>query len=47
MGLVQALDYKLPVPNAVHRAMWHTSSSRPPAWLFARSLPRIDKLVGG
>jgi len=26
-------------------AMWHISSSRRGAWLFARSLPRIDKLV--
>jgi len=45
MGLVQALDYTLPMPNAVQRAMWHISSSRRGAWLFARSLPRIDKLV--
>ena len=45
MGLVHALDYKLPVPNAVQRAMWHISSSRPGAWLFARSLPGVDKLV--
>jgi deazaflavin-dependent oxidoreductase (nitroreductase family) len=45
MGLVQALDYKLPVPSAVQRAMWRISSSRPGAWLFARSLPRVDKFV--
>jgi len=45
MGLVQALDYKLPVPNAIQRAMWHLSSSRPASWLFARSLPQVDKLV--
>ena len=45
MGLVRALDYKLPVPSAVQRAMWPISSSRPGAWLFARSLPQIDKFV--
>jgi deazaflavin-dependent oxidoreductase (nitroreductase family) len=45
MGLVQALDYTLPLPNAVQPAMWHSSSSRRGAWLSARSLPRIDKLV--
>jgi deazaflavin-dependent oxidoreductase (nitroreductase family) len=45
MGLVQALDYELPTPNAVQRAMRHVSSSRPGAWLFARSLPQIDKFV--
>jgi deazaflavin-dependent oxidoreductase (nitroreductase family) len=45
MGLVQALDYTLPAPNAVQRAMRPISSSRPGAWLFARSLPQIDKFV--
>ena len=45
MGLVQALDYSIPVPNGLHRAMWHVSSSRPGAWLFARSMPQIDRLV--
>ena len=45
MGLVQALDYTLPASNAFQRAMWPISSSRPGAWLFARSLPQIDTLV--
>jgi deazaflavin-dependent oxidoreductase (nitroreductase family) len=45
MGLVQALDYELPIPNAIHRAIWRLSASRPGAWLFARSLPGIDKLL--
>ena len=45
MGLVQALDYKLPAPSAVQRAMWRISSSRPGAWLFARSMPQVDKFV--
>ena len=45
MGLVQSLGYKLPAPNAAQRAMWHISSSRPGAWLFARSIHHVDKLV--
>ncbi len=45
MGLVQVLDYKVPAPGAVQRAMWHLTSSRPGAWLFARSMPRAGKLV--
>lgn len=45
MGLVQVLDYKVPAPGAVQRAMRHVSSSRPGAWLFARSMPHVDKLV--
>ena len=45
MGLVQALGYELPTPNAVQRAIRPLSSSRPGAWLFARSLPWIDKFV--
>jgi deazaflavin-dependent oxidoreductase (nitroreductase family) len=45
MGLVEDLHYKLPVPSAVQRAMWRISSSRPGAWLFARSMPQVDKIV--
>jgi len=45
MGLVQALDYTLPAPNAIQRAMRHISCSRPGAWLSARSLPQVDKFV--
>ena len=45
MGLVQMLDYRLPAPGAVQRAMWRISSSRPGAWLFAKSMPQVDKLV--
>jgi deazaflavin-dependent oxidoreductase (nitroreductase family) len=35
---------RFPAPNAVQRAIWPISSSRPRAWLLARSLPQIDKL---
>jgi deazaflavin-dependent oxidoreductase (nitroreductase family) len=45
MGLVQSLGYTLPAPNAAQRAMWHVSSSRPGAWLFARSMHHIDRSV--
>jgi deazaflavin-dependent oxidoreductase (nitroreductase family) len=31
MGLIEALGYEIPTPNAAQRAMWHVSSSRPGA----------------
>jgi deazaflavin-dependent oxidoreductase (nitroreductase family) len=45
VGLVQALGYEVPEPNAAQRAMWHVSASPPGAWLFARSLHHVDKLL--
>jgi len=45
MGLIQALGYEVPEPNAAQRAMWHVSSSRPGAWLFARSGPHMDRFL--
>jgi hypothetical protein len=45
MGLIQALGYEIPTPNAAQRAMWHVSSSRPGAWLFSRSMHHVDRLV--
>ena len=45
MGIVQALAYEVPKPNQVQRAMWHVSSSRPGAWMFARSMHHIDKFL--
>ena len=45
MGLIQALAYQVPEPNAAQRAMWHVSSSRPGAWLFARSGPHLDRFL--
>ena len=45
MGLIQALGYEVPEPNAAQRAMWHVSSSRPGAWLFAKSGPHLDRLL--
>ena len=43
MGLIQVLKYEVPEPNAAQRAMWHVSSSRPGAWLFAESGPHLDR----
>jgi len=45
MGLVQALKYEVPQPNAAQRALWHVSSSSPGAWLFAKSGPPVDTFL--
>jgi deazaflavin-dependent oxidoreductase (nitroreductase family) len=45
MGVIQALDYELPKPNRVQKAMRRVASSRPGAWLFSRSMHRIDLLL--
>jgi deazaflavin-dependent oxidoreductase (nitroreductase family) len=45
MGLIEALGYEIPTPNAAQRAMWHVSSSRAGAWLFSRSMHHVDGLV--
>jgi deazaflavin-dependent oxidoreductase (nitroreductase family) len=45
MGLVPALAYEVPEPNAAQRAMWHVSSSRPGAWVFAKSGPHLDRFL--
>ena len=45
MGMIQALDYQVPQPNAAQRAMWHVSASPSGAWLLAKVLHRIDRLV--
>ena len=45
MGLIQALGYEVPEPNAAQRAMWHVSSSRPGAWMFAKSGPYLDRFL--
>lgn len=43
MGLIQDLAYELPRPNAVQRAMWKVTSSKPGAWVFARTSHHIDR----
>jgi deazaflavin-dependent oxidoreductase (nitroreductase family) len=45
MTLTETLEYRVPRPNVAQRAMWKVSSSRPGAWLFAKTLHHMDKLV--
>ena len=45
MGLIEQLGYRVRPANALQRAMWHVTSSRPGAWLFAKTLHHLDKLV--
>ncbi len=45
MGLVQALAYEVPQPNTAQRTVWHVSSSRPGAWLFAKSAHHLDRFL--
>jgi deazaflavin-dependent oxidoreductase (nitroreductase family) len=45
MGLVQQLAYQVPEPNAAQRAMWRITSSKPGAWLFARTAHHLDRFV--
>ncbi|HEX4245043.1 MAG TPA: nitroreductase/quinone reductase family protein [Acidimicrobiales bacterium] len=45
MGVIQALGYQIPTPNAAQRAVWHVSASPPGAWLFAKVLHRTDAAV--
>ncbi len=45
MGVIQALDYRLPKPNPVQKGMRRVASSRPGAWLFARSMHHVDRVL--
>jgi deazaflavin-dependent oxidoreductase (nitroreductase family) len=45
MGLQQQIGYEIPTPTALQRLMWKVSGSRPGAWLFAKTLHHIDRLV--
>ena len=45
MGIVQALGYEVPEPNVIQRAMWHVAASPQGAWLFARTLHHVDKVL--
>ena len=44
-SLVDQLAYKVPEPNRFHRAVWKLASTRPGAWLFARTAPHLDRLT--
>jgi deazaflavin-dependent oxidoreductase (nitroreductase family) len=45
MALTDTLGYEVRPPNAVQRLNWKISSSRPGAWLFARTFHHVDKLL--
>jgi deazaflavin-dependent oxidoreductase (nitroreductase family) len=45
VGLIQELDYVVPAPNAAQRFVWKLSSSRPGAWMFAKTMHHIDKAL--
>lgn len=45
VGLIEQLGYRIPEANRLQRLVWTVSSSRPGAWLFARTLHHIDRLV--
>jgi deazaflavin-dependent oxidoreductase (nitroreductase family) len=45
MGVAADLGYGIPRPSRLHRLTQALASTRPGAWVFARSLPRLDDLV--
>jgi deazaflavin-dependent oxidoreductase (nitroreductase family) len=45
MGLIERVDYRVGRANRAQRLVWKVASSRPGAWLFARSLHHVDRLV--
>ena len=45
VGLIDQLGYRIPAANRLQRLVWKVSSSRPGAWLFAKTLHHIDRLV--
>ncbi len=45
MGLAQDLDYSHPPPNPLQRAVQAFASTRVGAWVFAKSLPAMDRVV--
>ena len=45
MGIAAELEYSFPAPNAIQRLSQQFVSSRPGAWLFARTLPQLDDVV--
>lgn len=43
MGLASDLGYVIRPPNAFHRAVQRTASTRPGAWMLARTVPSLDR----
>jgi deazaflavin-dependent oxidoreductase (nitroreductase family) len=44
-GLIDQLDYEVHEANGFQRLVWKVSSSRPGAWLFAKTLHHMDRVV--
>ena len=47
VGLIDQLGYRIPEANRLQRLVWKVSSSRPGAWLFAKTLHHIDRPCSG
>jgi deazaflavin-dependent oxidoreductase (nitroreductase family) len=45
VGLIDELSYEIPTANRFQRFVWKVSASRPGAWLFAKTLHHVDRLV--
>lgn len=45
VGLIGELGYRVPEANRLQRLVWTISSSQPGAWVFAKTLHHIDRLV--
>jgi hypothetical protein len=45
VGLIHQLGYRVPEANRLQRLVWKVSSSRPGAWLFAKTLHHLDRVV--
>ncbi len=44
-GVLTALRYQIPRPNAAQRAIWRISASRPGPWLFSKALHHLDTVL--
>jgi len=45
VGLIEEIDYRVSDANRFQRLIWIVSSSRPGAWVFAKTLYHIDRFV--
>lgn len=45
MGLAAELGYVHPRPNAAQRSVQAVASTRPGAWLFSKTAPRLDRIL--
>jgi hypothetical protein len=45
VGIIPAFQYQVRKPSAAQVAMQHIAATRPGAWLFARTLHHIDRVL--